>query len=57
MQWLRTHRATVMFLLCTAVIALRLMWLPLDRWLGRLLFVVLFPAHRPEIIKYFEYSH
>jgi hypothetical protein len=56
MQWFHTHRATIILLLCTAVIALRLVWPPLDYWFGRLLLVLLFTDHLPEIIKYFEYS-
>jgi len=33
MQWLRTHGSLVIILLCTTVIALRLLWPPLDCWL------------------------
>ena len=54
MQWLRTHGALVILLLCTAVIALRLLWPPLDCWLVRLLFAVFFTDHLPEVITEFE---
>ena len=37
-------------------IALRLLWPPLDCWLIRLLFVVLFTDHLPEVITEFEYD-
>ncbi len=56
MQWRRKHRALAILLLCTTVIALRLLWPPLDYWLVRLLLVLLFTDHLPEVIKYFEGS-
>jgi len=49
-KWLRTHGALVILLLCTTVIALRLLWPPLDCWLVRLLVLVLFTDHLPEVI-------
>jgi len=57
MQWLRTHRTIVILLFCTALIALRALWPPLDCWLVRLLFVVLFTDHLAEVIQDFGCSH
>ena len=54
MQWLHAHGALVILLLCTAVVALRLLWPPLGCWLVRLLVVVLFSDHLPEVITDFE---
>lgn len=54
MQWRRNYRALAILLLCTTVIALRLLWPPLDSWPVRLLLVLLFTDHLPEVIKYFE---
>ena len=50
MQGLRTHGALVILLLSPAVIALRLLWPPLDCWLVRLLVIFLFTDHLPEML-------
>ena len=57
MQGLRTHGALVILLLSPAVIALRLLWPPLDCWLVRLLVIFLFTDHLPEVIQDFGCSH
>ncbi len=57
MQWLRTRWAIAILPLCTALIALRTVWPPLDCWLVRGLFVVLFTDHLPEVMQDFGCSH
>jgi hypothetical protein len=56
MPWLHKYRTIAILLFCAAVVALRLLWPPFDHWLGRLLLVLLFTDHLPEVITYFEGS-
>ena len=57
MLWLHKYRMLAILLLCTGVVALHFLWPSLDDWLGRLLLVLLFTDHLPEVIKYFERAH